>query len=166
MIRNSKAFWLSAATLGAMLVAGSEASAQSQRAGIQYGRGDRRFEGNRVTPGYVTGNSLRDFRRLAYSLNVETDRLVAVAEQSTGQGDRGDRSMTELRRFAQRASDLSRNSGGDAINSRETGAVVGQMMDDARQNDRTMRESHEFPKVEWTASIHLLEQMSTAVPRP
>lgn len=119
-----------------------------------------------VRDGYVTGNSLRDFRRLAGSLNIEANRMVTVAEQTSGPGDRGNRSMQDLRRFAQNASDLNRNSGGDAVNSRETGAQVGQMMDDARQNERTMREGNTYPRVEWNASIRLLEQMSTAVPRP
>jgi len=116
--------------------------------------------------GYVTGNSLRDFRRLAGSLNAEANRLVTVAEQSSGPNDRGNRSKQDLRRFAQNASDLNRNSGGDAVNSRDTGAAVGQLMDEARQNDRTMREGNTYPKIEWNASIRLLEQMSTAVPRP
>lgn len=119
-----------------------------------------------VRDGYVMGNSLREFRRLAGSLNVETNRLVTVAEQASDPRDRGSRSMMDLRRFAQRASDLSRNSGGDAINSRDTGVVVGQMMDDARQNERVMREGNTFPKVEWNPSIRILEQMTTAVPRP
>ncbi|MEO8502002.1 MAG: hypothetical protein ABI565_13875 [Vicinamibacteria bacterium] len=119
-----------------------------------------------VREGYVMGNPLRDFRRLASSLNVETNRLVNVAERDSDPRDRGSRSMMDLRRFAQRASDLSRNSGGDAINSRDTGVVVGQMMDDARQNERVMREGNTFPKVEWNPSIRILEQMTTAVPRP
>jgi hypothetical protein len=119
-----------------------------------------------VRDGYVTGNSLRDFRRLAGSLNVEANRMVTVAEQSSGPADRGNRSMQDLRRFAQNASDLNRNSGGDAVNSRDTGAQVGQLMDDARQNERRMREGNTFPKVEWNASIRILEQMSTTVPRP
>jgi hypothetical protein len=123
-------------------------------------------QGPNVSNGYVTGNSLRDFRRLAGSLNAEANRMVTVAEQTSGPQDRGSRSMQDLRRFAQNASDLNRNSGGDAINSHDTGAQIGQMMDDARQNDRTMREGNTYPKVEWNASIRLLEQMSTAVPRP
>ena len=116
--------------------------------------------------GYVTGNSLRDFRRLAGSLNAEANRMVTVAEQSSGPADRGNRSMQDLRRFAQNASDLNRNSGGDAVNSRDAGVQVGQLMDDARQNERTMREGNTFPKVEWNTSIRILEQMSTTVPRP
>ena len=49
---------------------------------------------------------------------------------------------------------------------RDTGAAVGQLMDEARQNDRTMREGNTYPRIEWNASIRLLEQMSTAIPRP
>ena len=115
--------------------------------------------------GFLTGDSLRDFRRLANSLNVETNRLVFVAEQGSGPGNRENDSMRDLRRFAQRASDLNRSSDGNSLNSRETSVEVGRMMDEARQHQRTMRERSEFPKVEWTATIHLLEQISTRVPR-
>ena len=52
--------------------------------------------GNPSTPyvrdGYVTGNSLRDFRRLAGNLNAEANRMVTVAEESSGPDDRGNRS--------------------------------------------------------------------------
>jgi hypothetical protein len=73
--------------------------------------------------------------------------------------------MRDLRRFAQRASDLNRSSDGHSLNSRETSVEVGRMMDEARQHQRTMPERSELPKVEWAATIHLLEQMSTRVPR-
>lgn len=116
--------------------------------------------------GYLTGNSLRDFRRLAVSLNVEANRMVTVAEQSYGQRDGDSRSMQSLRRFAQNASDLNRNSGGDVVNARGVGAQVGQLMEDARQNERIMREGNTYPRVEWNTSIRILEQMSTAAPRP
>jgi len=115
--------------------------------------------------GYVTGNPLRDFRRLANALNVESLRLMAVAENGANPNDRGNRAYGDLRRFAQRAADLSRTSAGDALNARETGSVVGQMLDDARQYDRTMREGNAFPRVEWATTIRTLEQMSAAMPR-
>jgi hypothetical protein len=115
--------------------------------------------------GYLTGNQLRDFRRLAYSLNVESIRLMAVAEDAANPNERGNRAYADLRRFAQRSADLSRTSTGDALNSRETGALVGQMLDDARQYDRTMREGSAFPRVEWATIIRTLEQMSELIPR-
>ena len=115
--------------------------------------------------GYLTGNSLRDFRRLANSLNVESIRLMVVAEQGASPNQRGDRAYSDLRRFAQRASDLSRTSTGEALNARETGAVVGQMLDDARQHERTMREGNAFPRVEWATTLRILEQLATATPR-
>jgi hypothetical protein len=113
--------------------------------------------------GFVTGTALREFRRLANSLDVETERAVSVAEQSPIQSDRGDRSLADLRAFAQRASDLNQSSGADVLNPREIGPVVGRLMDDARQNDRSMRASNVFPEVEWGASIRLLEQMASVV---
>ncbi len=116
--------------------------------------------------GYVTGNELRDFRRLANSLNVESIRLMAVAEDGANPNERGNRAYNDLRRFAQRSADLSRTSTGDALNSRETAAVVAQMLDDARQYDRTMREGNAFPRVEWATTIRILEQMNAVMPRP
>jgi len=114
--------------------------------------------------GYVTGSPLREFRRLANSLNAETDRAVSAAERSpSNPSDRDRRSLAGLRDFAQRASDLNRSSGADALNPREIGPVVGHLMDDARRNDRDMRESNAFPRVEWAASIRLLEQMASIV---
>lgn len=115
--------------------------------------------------GYLTGNSLRDFRRLANTLNVESIRLMAVAEQGAAPNQRGDRAYGDLRRFAQRAADLSRVSTGDALNARETGDVVAQMLDDARQYERTMREGNAFPRVEWATTLRILEQLAAATPR-
>lgn len=116
--------------------------------------------------GYITGSQLRDFRRLASSLNVESLRLMAVAEDGTHPNERGNRAYGDLRRFAQRSADLSRISTGDALNVRETSAVVDELLDDARQYDRTMREGNAFPRVEWATIIRTLEQMSAAMPRP
>lgn len=115
--------------------------------------------------GYLTGSGLRDFRRLANSLNVESIRLMAVAEQGANPNQRGDRAQGDLRHFAQRASDLSRVSTGDALNARETGIEVGQMLDDARQYERTMREGNAFPRVEWATTLRILEQLAAATPR-
>lgn len=114
--------------------------------------------------GYVTGTSLRDFRRLANSLNVESIRLLGVAEHGGRSNDQGDRAYGDLRRFAQQAADLSRRSG-DAMDSRETNAIVARMMVDARNNERSVRESGAQPRVEWAASILILEQMANAMPR-
>jgi hypothetical protein len=124
------------------------------------GRHIQGFGGSGDQAGYVTGTPLREFRRLANSLNVQSDRAVSAAEQSP---DRNNRSLADLRHFAQRTSDLNRSSGADALNPREIGPVVGRLMDDARQNDRSMRENSEFPRVEWAASIRLLEQMASIV---
>ena len=73
--------------------------------------------------GYVTGNPLREFRRLASSLNVESARVVSVAERSPNNSDRGNRSLGELRQFAQRTSDLNRSSGAESLNAREIGPI-------------------------------------------
>ncbi len=124
------------------------------------GRHVEGFGGSGGPAGYVTGPPLREFRRLANSLNVQSDRAVSEAEQSP---DRNNRSLAELRHFAQRTSDLNRSSGAGALNPREIGPVVDRLMDDARQNDRSMRENGEFPRVEWAASIRLLEQMASIV---
>lgn len=122
------------------------------------GRHVEGFDDSGDRDGYVTGTPLREFRRLANSLNVEIERAVSVAEQSPDQSDRSDGSLAGLRDFAQRASDLNRSSGADALNPREIGPVVGQLMDDARQNDRNTRGS-----IEWAPSIRLLEQMASIV---
>lgn len=121
--------------------------------------------GTYTRDGYLTGNQLRDFRRLANSLNVEGIRLMAVAEDGADPNERGNRAHADLRRFAQRSADLSRTSNGDALDERETDALVSQMLDDARQYDRTMREGNAFPRVEWAATIRILEQMSGTMPR-
>lgn len=123
------------------------------------GYGDPEDRDGQVRNGYVTGNPLREFRRLANSLNVETDRAISVAEQNRYPSDRSNQSLDDLRQFAQRASDLNRNSGADSLNAREIGPVVGRLMDEARQNDR----SNAYPRVEWAASIRLLEQMASIV---
>jgi hypothetical protein len=115
--------------------------------------------------GYVTGHPLRDFRRLANTLSVESIRLMALAEKGASPNERGRQAYGNLRRFAQRSADLSRTSTGDAVNARETGAIVGQMLDDARQYDLNMREGNAFPRVQWATTISTLEQMSTVMPR-
>jgi hypothetical protein len=86
-----------------------------------------------------------------------------VAEQSPNQPYRSNRSLADLRAFAQRASNLNESSRADALNPREVGPVVGQLMDDARQNDRSRRENNEFASIEWAPSIRLLEQMASIV---
>jgi uncharacterized protein YukE len=113
--------------------------------------------------GYVTGPPLREFRRLATSLSVESDRAVSAAERSPSWGDRGDRSLGDLRRFARRASDLNRSAATPALDPREIGPLVSDLMDDARQNDRRMGDRNMSPRVEWAASIRLLEQMASIV---
>lgn len=115
--------------------------------------------------GYVTGNPLRDFRRLTQSLNIESMRLLSEAERGGNPNDRGHRAYADLRRFAQQASDLNRSTSRDALNSRETGVLVSQMMIEARQGDRAMREGDAYPRIEWAASIQILEQMANAIPR-
>lgn len=113
--------------------------------------------------GYVTGAALRDFRRLANSLDTETDRMVSLAEQSPNQSERGDRSLADLRQFSEQASDLNRSSDADTLSSREIGPVVGRLIDDAQKTDRRMRDGNVFPRVELAASIQLLEQMASIV---
>jgi len=117
--------------------------------------------GNR--DGYVTGAPLREFRRLAGNLNVELERAVADAEEGPSRSDRSSRSLAELRSFAQRTSDLNRSSDADALNPRQVGPVVSQLMDDARQNERSARERNSNPVVAWEPSIRLLEQMASIV---
>jgi hypothetical protein len=117
--------------------------------------------------GYVTGAPLREFRRLAGNLSVETERAVAAAERNSDPSDRGDRRLSDLRQFAQRASDLQRSSGADALDPREIGPVIGRLMDDARRSDRGPRDNGGAnPRDEWGASIRLLEQMAAIVPSP
>ena len=128
-------------------------------------RDGRHVEDSGDRDAYLTGTALHEFRRLANSLNVELERVVRVAEQSPNRSDRGDRSLADLRHFAQQASDLDRTSGADALNPSEIGPVVSHLMDDARRNDRSTRESNLFPRVEWAASIRLLEQMTSIVPQ-
>jgi hypothetical protein len=76
-----------------------------------------------------------------------------VAEQSPNQPYRASRSLT----------DLNESSRADALNPREVGPVVGQLMDDARQNDRSRRANNEYASIEWAPSIRLLEQMASIV---
>lgn len=66
---NNKMSWLSAAGLGVLLAAGSPAPAQTQRNSIQYGRGDRRIEGERFNT----------MRALAHRLDEAAQRTVRVA---------------------------------------------------------------------------------------
>jgi hypothetical protein len=115
--------------------------------------------GNR--DGYLTGGPLRELRRLAGNLNVELERAVADAEENPSRSDRGSRSLAELRSFAQRTSDLNRSSDADALNPQQIGPIVSQLLDDARQNERSARNA--IPLVEWQPSIRLLEQMASIV---
>ena len=126
-------------------------------------RDGRDRNGYQTGNGYVTGSPLQEFRRLANSLSVESGRAVSAAEQNRDRSDRGSQSLYDLRQFAQRTSDLNRSSSANSLNAREIGPVVDRLMDDARQNDRNMRENNAFPRVEWTASIRLLEQMASIV---
>jgi hypothetical protein len=112
---------------------------------------------------FVTGPPLREFRRLANNLTVETRNAVAAAERSSDRQDGGDRSLGDLRRFARRASDLSRSSEADSLERREVGPVVSDLMYDARQNDHRVAEGDLNPRIEWAASIRILEQMSSIV---
>lgn len=113
--------------------------------------------------GYVTGSALRQFRRLANDLNAEVERAVSAAQDGPDPSDRGNRSLNDLRAFAQGTSDLSQSSGADSLNSREVGSIVSQLMSDARRNDRSARARNEDPLVEWASSVRQLEQMAALV---
>jgi hypothetical protein len=122
---------------------------------------DLRAGGDR--DGFVSGPPLREFRRLANSLTVEADRAVSAAERDPNRPDRGDRTLGDLRRFARRASDLNRSSAADALDPREIGPLVSDLMDDARQNGRAVNGGSSSPRAEWAPSIRLLEQMASIV---
>jgi hypothetical protein len=119
---------------------------------------DSRAAGDRV--GFVSGPPLWEFRRLANSLTLEADRAVSAVERNP---DRGDRALGDRRRFARRAYDLNRSSAADALDPREIGPVVSDLLEDARQNDRTMSDSNMSPRAEWAPSIRLLEKMASIV---
>ena len=106
--------------------------------------------------GYVTGTSRREFRRLANSLSVEMERATSLADRRPAQSDRDNQAIAEFHDFAQRVSDLNQSADAGFVNSREIGPIVGHLLDDAHQNDRSSRERNAYPRVDWTASIGLL----------
>jgi len=115
-------------------------------------RDGRHIEGFRGADGYVTGPPLREFRRLAGSLMDETDRALAAAERN--RPDNRDRSLWELRRFSRLASELNRTSATGALDAREVGPLVNDLLEDARQHERSE---------EWAPFIRILEQMAPIV---
>jgi hypothetical protein len=114
---------------------------------------------------FVTGSPLQEFRRLANILDVQSERVLSAAAQSSDRFELGDQFTADLRRFAQQAADLNQRGDAGSLDRREVELLVQQLLEDARQTDAGMRQSNVFPRVwtEWQDSIRLLEQMASLV---
>jgi hypothetical protein len=113
--------------------------------------------------GYLAGQDMINFRRLAESLTVAIGRLQTSVRQSANIPERMNRPLSDLRYFAQRAEDLNRTSNADVVNGREVFPIIDRMLQDARQSESDMRSSRDFPNAEWAPVIMVLEQMAAIV---
>jgi hypothetical protein len=122
----------------------------------------------------LSGAPLAQFRELAASLDESAARAHGRALKEIGSYQaRGAQFIGELHYFAALSRDLHARADARAVNPKAIGAIVDDLLAEARATDRRMRDAAVFKEV-WTDSsrtITILEEMaslvrSTVEPRP
>lgn len=110
----------------------------------------------------LTGARLEQFRRLAHELDQKALRSHQIAE--TNRADytaRQQEFLSDLRRFAERAHNVHTRADEGRVNPREMAPIVSRLLQDARDTDRSLRDTRVFPEVwdQWGETINVLSQM-------
>ena len=123
--------------------------------------GVRRTRGDGSAFG-LSGYRLEQFQRLAEELDQNALRSHQIAETNRANyGSRQDEFLSDLRRFAERAHDVHVRADAGTVDPREMAPIVSRLLQDARDTDRSLRDTRVFPEVwdQWGATIGVLDQM-------
>jgi hypothetical protein len=102
--------------------------------------GDTRDDGYDYSDATLPRRDLDTFRRLAAELDTAARHASAEAEEMRGRyGVRGEQLVADLRAFAARAAAVSRHAEADALQPRNVGANVDQLLADAARVDEILR---------------------------
>ena len=118
--------------------------------------------------GFLTGRDLQEIRQLSHDLDAQARRALTAAEGNTSDASgRGAQMLGDLRHFVTQTSALHDRTDSERIDSRDFGAVVTHLMEDARAADRSMRQARVFADAwdEWQQTINLLERLDAVVRR-
>ena len=110
----------------------------------------------------LTGTRLEEFRRLAHELDQNALRSHQIAETNrVNYNARQEEFLGALRRFAERAHEVHVRADAGRVNPREMAPIVSQLLQDARDTDRSLRDTRVFPEVwdQWAQTIDVLNQM-------
>jgi hypothetical protein len=114
----------------------------------------------------LSGAQLARFRELAADLDESAARAHGRARQEVGSyQDRGKQFVGELHYFAALSRDLHTRADAGTVNPKGIGAIVDDLLEEARDADRRMREAAVFKEV-WTDSsriITILQEMASLV---
>jgi hypothetical protein len=114
----------------------------------------------------LTGYRLEQFQRLAHELDQNALRSHQIAETNRATyGSRQQEFLSDLRRFAERAHDVHVRADADSVDPREMAPIVSRLLQDARDTDRSLRDTRVFPEVwdQWGQTIDVLNQMADLV---
>jgi hypothetical protein len=153
------------------VVAGEEVDVPMAHGNLEdYDRDYGMFGGVRRTAGNaglgLTGYRLEQFQRLAHELDQNALRSHQIAETNrAGYNDRQEEFLSDLRRFAGRAHDVHVRADADRVDPQEMAPIVSQLLQDARDTDRSLRDTRVFPEVwdQWGQTIDVLNQMADLV---
>lgn len=110
----------------------------------------------------LTGDRLEQFQRLAHDLDQNALRSHQIAETNRATyGSRQQEFLADLRRFAERAHDVHVRADAGTVDPREMAPIVSRLLQDARDTDRSLRDTRVFPEVwdQWSETINVLNQM-------
>lgn len=114
----------------------------------------------------LSGARLERFRELAAALDESASRAHGRARQEIGSyQERGAQFLGELHYFAALSRDLHTRADAGAVNPKGIGPVVDDLLEEARDADRRMRDAAVFKEV-WTDSsrtITILQEMASLV---
>jgi len=114
----------------------------------------------------LSGAHLQEFRRLARDVVVNATEAHRAARRDVGDyPDRGQQFLGELHYFAAQSRNLRRRADAGEVDPQQIGPVVGRLLKDARQADRSMRDARVFTSV-WVDSgstITMLDRMASLV---
>jgi hypothetical protein len=124
----------------------------------------------KVPPPYVvpalTGAPLERFRELAAELDGSAGKAYSRARDEVGRyRSRGEQFLGELHYFAAVSRDLRTRADAGSVSPKSVGSVVDDLLREAREADRRMREANVFTEV-WEDSsrtIAILQQMAALV---
>ena len=114
----------------------------------------------------LSGYRLEEFRRLAHDLDQDALRSHQIAETNrVNYSSRQQEFLSDLRRFAERAHDVHVRADEGRVDPREMAPIVSRLLQDARDTDRSLRDTRVFPEVwdQWSETLDVLSRMADLV---